>query len=333
MGKHRRQRRPDLGKSMDQHLVGDGPRIAELGSISERGELPAGGANRNDPLAIVSPDDRLPLDQRDVRRGVKRLRVPRGATHALARTFDAFELDVIFNAPDVFPAITTTGIERISTANLLSDPRNVGMIIEGGAFMFTQIEPGIYETNCSFLTEYRGAYAKSAIKQAIAWMFTHSDAVTLFCRIPLCNAAALIAVKLVGGRNIANRPGAWPKDGEVYGASIYQLTLDEWFKAGRSSVLGLTVMADLESARKSMLGEADDLINGMATPSLARHVGFAFEMIFAGQFDKGVLWFNHYAKMALWPPMGLIAREPAMIVAFGVLLQITGDSFKAIKAS
>ena len=332
MGRHSRKRSANLSQGVDQHGERDGPDSAEQRSLSEQRVISIGGASGAHQNIVGSADHGVSEHQRDVRRVAKRLRVSRGATHPLARTFDAFDLDVIFNAPDVLEHITQAGFERIATANLLADPRNVGLVIEGGAFMFAQLEPGIYEANASFLSEYRGAYAKAAIREAASWMFCRTDAVTLFARIPQCNARALIAAKWTGAGYVGTRPGAWPKkDGVTYGASIYQLLIDDFFKAANLIERGLDMLAHLESARWRLAGETDDLISAMITPSLARHVGFAFAMIFAGQIDKGILWYNHYAKMALWPPMGLISREPYLIVAFGVLAQISGDSLVPIK--
>ncbi len=248
----------------------------------------------------------------------------------LRRSFEAAEINAIVNHPAIFPLVALPGLEEIDCSPLVSDPRNVLLIAEGGCFLFTQDEPGIYEVHTNFLPEHRGKNVILAAKEAAKWMFTHTDAMILQTRVPIFNKAALVAIKWCGFDFWFERKGGWlDSEGKAADVKYYRLSHENWIdKSAEMVAAGELFHARLDSeysrhGRKPHSHPED--------PYHDRQVGLCFETIFAGQPDKAVILYNRWARIAGYQQISLISRSPLIIDIGEALLLASENNFKVIK--
>jgi hypothetical protein len=254
-------------------------------------------------------------------------------TSAVRRSFEASDINPIFNDPTVFPNVSIPGLDHIDCTNLVEDPRNVLLMADGGGILFCQIEPGIYEVHQAFLKPKRnskgGPHIRNVNVNAYRWMFTHTDCMVLLTRIPAFNRAAIIFAPLLGWRLEFERKSVWPtKDGMV-DMSFFALRYEDWVKkddhiveTGRSFHQRL----DEERMRHGVEheGHPDEECHD-------RHVGACAEMIYSGQPEKGVVLYNRWSRFSGYGQIALISRDPLMVDIGDALLLITERSFKALR--
>ncbi len=244
------------------------------------------------------------------------------------RSFDASEINRIINMPVVFKMVALPGMEVIDLAPVISDPRNVLLMADGGGFLFAQDEPGIYEVHTNFLPGHRGRAVIDAAKAAATWMFTHTDAMILQTRVPLFNKAALRAITWCGFQFSFARPAAWPTNDGMADVNYYRLPYETWVETADLVDTGrlFHALLDAEFIRHGNPphSHADD-------QSHDRFVGACFKTILAGQPEKAVNLYNRWARFSGYGQVGMTSRSPLILDIVDALLLIKDDSFKVIK--
>jgi hypothetical protein len=223
----------------------------------------------------------------------------------------------------VFPAITAPGLERLSCAGLIADTRNAFFAVEGGhVFFVASPEAGTCDAFANFVAGARGRYALDAIREALGWLFLRSEFIRANVRIPLKDSAA---------KYIAARAGFSNEFFRMAGSdwlTFWTLDYDRWFAdSDRLAEIGAQFVARLraESERSGRLpGPLPDAC-------VYSRAGALFEMLRAGQLQKGVFLYNRFAVLAGLPPIAFVSQKPPMIDTPEGLLLITGDTFKMVK--
>ena len=247
----------------------------------------------------------------------------------LARTFDPGEVNPILNHPKVLPLISVPGVETIDVTALITDPRNVFLMVRGGCIAFCIQEPGLYEVHTNFLPDHRGRNAVRASLAAYRWMFTHTDCVALQTKVPAFNKAAEWFCAIVGAVREFERKAVWPTTNGMVDLSFWSLRYHDWVrKTPALSISGQAFHQRLEAER---------VRHGVSEPLHAdeechdRHVGACVEMMYGGQPEKAVTLYNRWAAFAGYGAISLVARSPLVIDIGDALLQVGDHDFKVIK--
>lgn len=258
--------------------------------------------------------------------------VQKPTSSAVWRSYDASDINPIFNDPAVFPNVSVPGLEKIDVTNLVADPRNVLLIADGGGIIFCQIEPGIYEVHTAFLKPERGSngpHIRNVCVNAYRWMFTHTDCMVLQTRIPAFNKAAIVFAPLLGWRLEFERKSVWPTNDGMVDMSFFCLRYEDWVKKDERIVetgKGFHRKLDEERARH---GAEDD--GHPDEECHDRYVGACAEMIYSGQPEKGVVLYNRWARFAGYGQIAMISKDPLMVDIGNALLLVAEKSFKAIR--
>lgn len=245
------------------------------------------------------------------------------------RSFDAADINPILNDPSVFPFISFPGDETYDATPLVSDPRNVLMMGQGGGILFVQQEPGIYEVHTNFLEGHRGRNAVRASLAAYRYVFCHTDCMTLLTRVPAFNKGADLFCRLVGAKLEFERAKAWPaKDGPV-DLKFYALRFNDWIWQTPSLALSGRRFHDRLNVERDRLGKPhpedhpDDECHDIA-------VGCCAEQIYGGQLEKAVILYNSWSRFAGYGTISLVSREPAIIDLGSELIQVADGNFKVL---
>ena len=331
MGKRGRNRRADVGVGMDQHGERNGPDRAERRGLSLVGKSDLGEPGRDADAATGGDDHSLSLDQSDVREPGKRLRLHWGPKDALDRSFDAKDINAVLNSAEVFNWVAGPNDTVLDAGPLLEDHRNI-LLTPGnhmGGLIFVFCEPGIYEVHNNWLSIARGQYAHCATLAALRWMFTRTEAMMILTRVPAFNRPAAQLAAAVGGVKEFERAKAYPtKDGPV-DVSFWSLRYEDWVRRTPAlAEVGKMFHVKLH-AEVARLGGSEE--HHPDEECHDRAVGAAFEMVYAGQVEKGVWLYNRWARWAGYQQIALVAKEPLLINIGNALLQVVGDTFKVIR--
>lgn len=247
----------------------------------------------------------------------------------VTRSFDAGEINQILNDPSVGPLLSVPGIETFDVTAIVADPCNVVLMADGGGVLFCWHEPGFYEVHTAFLKAARGRHAIQASLAAYRYMFTQTDCVTLWTRVPATNPAAERFCQIVGATKEFDRHAVWPTADGAVDMSFWSLRYDDWVRKTPSLMVSGRRFHERLMEERARHGHQEALHVDEDCHDL--HVGACAEMVYGGQLDKAVILYNRWAKFSGYGQIQLIARNPPMIDIGDALLQITGDTFKVIK--
>ena len=330
MGKrsHNRRRGSLDFQRMGEHGERSRSGSAERGGVSDI-DLGSAKADRNDAHQSGRGGNSVSLDERDVHRRDPGIRISRGSPGSLTRVSNAVYLNTVLNDPEVFSRIGMPGLDRFDVSAIVADRRNFVFVVDGGALLFTCIEPGAYEGHFDFLQGYRGRYAIEAINTALHWMFTRTDCVRIAGKIPDQNKPARWVCKYLGAAKEFDRTAIWATADGFADVSFWSMSYERWIDRDASvEDAGRKFQSDL-LAERSRLGHESMAMEW--DHCVYRRLGAAIETIIAGPVEKAVILYNRWAAFAMAPVMNLIARDPLVIDFDGALLQFSGSSFKAIK--
>jgi hypothetical protein len=116
-------------------------------------------------------------------------------------------------------------------------------------------------------------------------------------------------------------PTGWNMDGKPIPADILSITIQDWMAAAP----GLE-----ERGKWFCHAMADQLkihghdVTAISDPGFWRYIGAAYEMFAAGEFQKGVIFFNRYAALSDFTPLVVLSAEP-MTIAIGGSVAIFRD--------
>lgn len=237
-------------------------------------------------------------------------------TTSIHRTFDASRLNAIANLPEVFPHLECPG-DSIDLTAIAGNPSN--FVLEGadGGFVLIQHEPGRYEVHSVFKPGC-GARTIKAMREAMDWMFTRTDALSIVSKIPDGNDRAKGFAIAGGLRSIFRGPTA----------DFVEITALDW--AMRTSALeahgerfhNLLLAAKIAAGSARPVHEHD--------PAHERAVGAALLMIERGQPVKGVAFYNRWARIAGYAPITLISTAPVTIDAVDAVVAMGAHGMEVL---
>jgi hypothetical protein len=233
----------------------------------------------------------------------------------IRRTFDPVFLTEVVNHPEVRPWLAGEGPLDISERVLDAD--NFVLVSEFGGFILVRHEPGIYEVHSQFLPG-NGTHPIKAMRAAQEWMFTRTDCQAIVSKVPEANKAAKGFAITGGLRPIFRRAKS-----DLGPCEYVELALMDW--AMRTKALeahGERFHAFLEAAKAT---EGSQLPTHPHDPAHERAVGAAMLMIERGQPQKGVAFYNRWARLAGYAEIELLSEAPVVVDAVDAVVGI-GDT-------
>lgn len=220
------------------------------------------------------------------------------------RSFDPLDIGSILNEPEAEYA-----------SSIVSDERNV--LLVPGPFLFVWYEPGIYEIH--------GNLPSDAF-EAIRWMFTHTDCMTIHARIPVFVQTNIDVLSGIFTKEF-ERKGVWPTNDAPADVTFWSLRYDDWVRktpelkeSGRHFFDHLKAEFERKNATVEFAGEE----------CCDQYLGACIEGIYGGQIDKAIVLFNRWARFASHGAMALSSRKPIVIDIGNAVLQILDNTFKVI---
>ena len=105
----------------------------------------------------------------------------------LTRTFSPDWLNDVANTPGVREFLGGSGPLDISP--VIANRKNYAFEFWGGGFVVTSVGDHAYDVHSMFLPQSRGAFAKQAAQEMMAFMFTQTDCQELLATCPDHNPA------------------------------------------------------------------------------------------------------------------------------------------------
>lgn len=243
---------------------------------------------------------------------------------AIHRVYQPNVINLVLNDPSVRPHVG--GVGTLDLGPLLVDERNV-LLMEGevGGVFFHWQEPGVYEAHTQYLPEGRGARAFEATREAVDWLFSHTDAMELYSKAPGYNTAANTLARALGARVAFRREGAWLMgDGSADAVNYWALPHASWALSSPSAkALGHNFHLELEAKLPDAEPHPDD-------PAHDSYVGATIMTLRAGQVAKAVVLYNRWARFAGYEPIALISLNPLVIDIKTAKLLLTADGFEVL---
>lgn len=213
----------------------------------------------------------------------------------------------VLNTPEMLAAVCPDGVAALD-AKALDDGTRIFLKVqreeEGetlGVFVLQRKFPGVFEVHTCLTKECRGATAVRAGKLGVEWMFLNTEAVRLYSMCPDSNSASMHYAFAVGFRQAFHRAQLWQKGGKMEGATVVELTVQQWAykNAGRFHALGKKLHDEVFAHRWEHHGE-DPLHEGM--------VGLAMEM---GRLQpaKAEEVYAVWATAAGYAPFKILGRQ------------------------
>lgn len=226
------------------------------------------------------------------------------------------ELDPIINHPFVRPWLGEIESGELHSEDLLCSGNAVALGRPGeGALLYVRLEPGVYEVHTQMTPEVRGKVALAMARESLNWMFTRTDAMEIYTKVPGNNGRAGVFAVAAGMTRWFRRELAWEGSLPIH---YYQLHYNGW------------VMQD-----RTLTGSGayfHNIVPHDHTPDLShdRHVGAAVQMVIGGQTDKGLILYNRWARLAGYGLVGLESRDPIIITFGDIRLTLENGEIKCL---
>lgn len=244
----------------------------------------------------------------------------------IARTRDARRLNEIANHPDVRPWLGGDG--PIDLTGVLAQPENMAGITDNGGFVAVALGRGRYEVHSLFLPSRSRGEAVRAMRAAVDYIFSASDAVDLITKVPNGNAAAAGLARLAHFALMCTPLVPW-SNGQTIPMACSILSIDRWAVTTPIAVaLGRWLheqFAAVKAGAQSMLGPHSD--DDDAHDRLA---GAAVLMVAAGNARKAEQFYNRWADVARYPPMRVLRDHPTVIDLGGMVIEARGREMEVL---
>lgn len=238
----------------------------------------------------------------------------------IERATDAAFINYVANEPSVHPHLLAGG-QAIDYTPVVNDANNVVLVGSHGGMVFHKCMPGIFEVHTQALPEGRGRWTLEMAHSCLMWMFTRTDAIEIFTRVPHGNEPARTLTLNVGG--VLEQHVSIPIHGDDVTFGVYRLRIEDWIKTSPYlEAMGAAFHARLhaEYDRLGMKVAKHD-----PDPWHDRNAGMAYLMITGGQIAKGVGYYNRHAVMAMAPPISLISMDPVVVNIQDAYLKVRPD--------
>lgn len=241
----------------------------------------------------------------------------------IARQLDAKFVNRVINDPSVYEWIRGPLKGEIDVSPLVEDISNVLLTGEHGCMMFIHQQPGLYDMHTQMLPSGRGKWCLKFTREALRWMFTRTTAVELTTRVPSGNLGALALVR-------ANRltpefilEKGWFYHDKPIPATSYSIRIQDWIRHFGPAEAGKWFVDKLSA---EYLRNGINITNPLPEAYHAQ-IGAAVEMIFGGQKEKGVVFYNRWASMAGATPIKIITLSPLVIECQGAIIKFRPNDF------
>jgi hypothetical protein len=251
----------------------------------------------------------------------------------LSRETTPGRVNAILNHPAVRPWVAN-GSEPLDVTAQIANTRNVFLFGEHGGVGFLQSQPGVYEAHTQVLPEGRGEWTREMTEAAVGFMFTCTDAYEITTRIPAGHIAAKAAAEAQGMRFEFTRENGVMFRNRTVDCHVYSFRVQDWVPRGSGLIeMGqwLHRRMDEEAARLGLTiptHEDDENHN--------RYVGAAVRMMFGGQWQKAISFYNRWVTLARHARNGelqhvsLVSGNP-LIIRFDIgLMRFHPDDIEVI---
>lgn len=148
----------------------------------------------------------------------------------IRREFRADRINAVLNHPAVLPWVTVPGLGKLDLSDLVADRRNILLMTEegDGGVLFQNKGDRLYEAHSQYLPEARGKRALAATREAVAWLFRHTDCRALTTMVPADNRPAEALAVRCGLKLYDEVPHAWPRGDRMVAARYFALSREQW---------------------------------------------------------------------------------------------------------
>jgi hypothetical protein len=245
----------------------------------------------------------------------------------IERSADRDRINAVANHPDVRGWVNPMPERDLDLGPAVADPANIMLSAGHGVMLFAYLQPGLYEVHTMVEPEGRGAWTLDFVNTCLAWMFCQTGAIELMTRCPKGNLAAKALARTIHGSYQFTNQTGWMRDGQPIPADIYALSIQEWIRTAPSLEARGGWFHDRLEAEFARAGRKEP--QHPEDTAHDRYVGAAVEMIFGGQLDKAVIFYNRWAAMAGYVPISLVSRDPVSIDIGNAIIVKSGDDFFA----
>ena len=327
MGKpnHKPRHNHNAGKysRLDQRNVSDGPSAAELGRIlpikhGDSSGVDADLANRNDANngSFGEPGHSVPKHESDLC-GLNDdgIRVYRGETCKVERSFDAKAFNAILNHPDIKQNIYEFNADKnisIDISHFVENKNNILFNVDSGGLLFIKSGENTFWLVGYFLPSVTIEYVYKVAQNCYHWIFVNTNCTVIDCR--LHQPSTLTQKSIVTGflREVFRRH-----------MQCYTLSYNSWIvQSNLTETSGNEFIAHFEP------GKLFDIEHPFPT-----HAGAFVEMIYGGFPEKAVAIYNRFAQLGEFQQFSMISRDPLLFDIGVAILQFFPEKrdFKVLK--
>lgn len=246
----------------------------------------------------------------------------------IRRDFAAGPINAVLNNPEVRPWVADMGEGIIDLTKAVENRNNVLLMGEHGGCMFYRIMEGMYEVHTMVLPDGRGEWVKDFLLAVRHYMWTRTDAVEVTTRVPNGHDAAKKAAEYVGMTYEFTRPDCCKFKGQSVPVDIYSTRIQDWtphapFLVDKGEWLHDQMMKEaVRVGIKERPHDNDENHN--------RYVGAALEMMYGGQFNKAVAFYNRWAVSSRHATIQLMSVVPPTVKFDVGLLKFDGNKVEIV---
>lgn len=239
----------------------------------------------------------------------------------IRRTLDATFLNAVANDPRVRPCLGGTG--PIDLGVVLEAMGGLALVCDDGGFVLTPLSPGNLEVHSIFKPDHDGAPVK-AMRAAMDWVFTRTDCVSIWSKVPKSNAAAKGLARVGGLRKVFERNHEMLGPTEFCNLSVMRWAMDapEMAEHGKR-FHDLIEGAKLDAGSSSPVHRHDE--------SHERAVGAALLMFERGQPVKATGFYNTWAGCAGYQPLTLLSLSPVTVDTGEAIIGLGAGGLEVLK--
>jgi len=247
----------------------------------------------------------------------------------ISRHFDAKAINDIVNDPDVYEWVRGNSDGPLDLTDIIKNLDNVCLMGDHGGVLFTKLQPGIYEAHTQVVKAGRGQWTIDMVNAALAWMFTHTDALEIVTKCPKGNLSARALAKAIHGSFEFRIEKGWILRGAVVPCDVFSLSIQRWMStAPNLEDAGKQFHESLEEQYERM-GRQDPIHDEDAAHD--RYVGAAGEMMRGGQPYKAAIFYNRWAELSGYAAIRVVSASPMIIDIQEALLMVSENDFTVMR--
>lgn len=242
-------------------------------------------------------------------------------TVSVRRTLDAGFLNAVANDPAVRPTLGN-GDGPLDLSGVVEDAANIALVCDAGGFVLTPLSPGNLEVHSIFKPGTGGAV--EAMRDAMEWVFTRTDCVSIWSKVPKSNRAAK-GLALAGSLR-----SLFERDHETLGPTEFcEVPIMRWaMNCAALEREGERFHTMLEEAKRA---SGSTLPEHPHDAAHERAVGAALLMFERGLPMKGAGFYNTWANFAGYRPLGLLSVSPVVVDAGDAIFGLGSQGLEILK--